>query len=140
MSPVTYLIDTSAAARVLTDKTLREQWSEHLAEGVVGLCEITELEMLFSARSLADRLTKEELLAELFNWTPVPDRVYQRARTVQRLLTESGEHRSAGAVDLLLAATAELTGLTVLHYDADFDTIARATGQPTKWVALPGAL
>jgi predicted nucleic acid-binding protein len=140
MSPVTHLIDTSAAARILTNKTVRERWSEHLAEGVVALCEITELEMLFSAQSLADRLAKEELLAEVFNWTPVPADVYRRARTVQRMLTERGEHRSAGPVDLLIAATAELSGLTVLHYDADFETVARATNQPTMWVGPPGTL
>ncbi|MEV8309091.1 PIN domain nuclease [Streptomyces flavidovirens] len=140
MSPVTHLIDTSAAARILTNKQVRENWAEHLAEGVIGLCEITELEMLFSSQSLADRLAKEELLAELFIWTHVPDDVYRRARAVQRMLTERGEHRSAGPVDLLVAATAELTGLTVLHYDADFETLAMATGQPTRWVAPAGTL
>lgn len=140
MSPVTHLIDTSAAARILTNKAVRERWSGHLAEGVIGLCEITELEMLFSAQSLADRLSKEELLATLFNWTPVPDDVLRRARTVQRMLTERGEHRSAGPVDLLVAATAELAGLAVLHYDADFETVARVTGQPTVWVAPPESL
>lgn len=140
MSPVTHLIDTSAAARILTIASVREQWSEHLAEGVIALCDITELEMMFSARSLADRLAKEELFAELFNWTPVPDGVYRRARSVQRRLTETGAHRSAGAVDLLVSATAELSGLTVLHYDADFETVAALTGQPTRWVAPPGTL
>ncbi|WP_406402243.1 PIN domain nuclease [Streptomyces sp. NBC_00879] len=140
MSPVTHLIDTSAAARILTNKSARERWSEHLAEGVIGLCDITEMEILFSAQSLADRLAKEELLAELFNWTPVPDDVYRRALAVQRMLTERGEHRSAGPVDLLVAATAELSGLTVLHYDADFETVARATKQPTMWAAPPGTI
>ncbi|GLX18431.1 PIN domain nuclease [Streptomyces lavendulae] len=138
MSPVPYLTDTSAVVRVLTDEDVRKAWRDHLAEGVVGICEVTELEILFSARSLADRLEKEALLGELFNWTPVPESVYVRARAVQRLLTGRGEHRSAGPVDLLVAATAELTGLTLLHCDKDFDAIARATGQPTRWVARPG--
>ncbi|MGI5398803.1 PIN domain nuclease [Streptomyces sp. CA-135486] len=140
MSPLTHLIDTSAAARILTNKAVRERWSEHLAEGVIGLCDITEMEMLYSAQSLGDRIAKEELLAELFNWVPVPDDVYRRARTVQRMMMQRGEHRSAGPVDLLVAATAELSGLTVLHYDADFETVARATNQPTMWVARPAAL
>jgi predicted nucleic acid-binding protein len=38
------------------------------------------------------------------------------------------------------AATAELRGLTVLHYDKDFETIASVTGQPTQWLAPPGSL
>lgn len=138
MSPVTHLVDTSAVVRILTNENVRKEWLEHLAMGVIGICEITELEILFSARSLADRLEKEALLGELFNWIPMPDNVYLRARSVQRLLTDRGEHRSAGPVDLLVAATAELTGVTLLHYDKDFDTIARATAQPTKWVAPPG--
>lgn len=70
----------------------------------------------------------------------MPDGIYRRARAVQRRLTESGEHRSAGAVDLLVAATAELSGLTVLHHDADFETVAKVTGQPTRWVWRAGAL
>ena len=140
MSPVEYLIDTSAAARIMTNKRLREQWSHHLAEGVVGICDLTELEMHFSARSLMDRLENEELFASLFNWVPIPDGVHQRARAVQRKLTEFGQHRSAGAVDLLVAATAELAGLTLLHYDADFETVAKTTGQPTRWVAPTGTL
>jgi hypothetical protein len=43
-------------------------------------------------------------------------------------------------VDLLIAATAELNRLVVLHYDRDFDTVARATGQPAAWVANPGSV
>jgi predicted nucleic acid-binding protein len=34
--------------------------------------------------------------------------------------------------DLLIAATAELIGLTVLHCDKDFDLIATLTGQPLE--------
>ncbi|RKT04799.1 hypothetical protein BX286_2770 [Streptomyces sp. 3211.6] len=139
MSPVTHLIDTSAVARILTDPAVRKPLSRHLVEGVIGICEVTELEILYSARSLADRLDKEDLLTELFNWVPVPDGVYQRARAVQRMLTDRGEHRSAGPVDLMVAATAELAGLTLLHHDKDFETIARVTGQPVVWVGRPAA-
>jgi predicted nucleic acid-binding protein len=41
--------------------------------------------------------------------------------------------------DLLIAATAEKAGLTVLHYDRDYDRIAEVTGQPTEWVVEAGA-
>ncbi|MFJ5935840.1 PIN domain nuclease [Streptomyces sp. NPDC093071] len=138
MSPVTYLVDTSAAVRILARRQVQEEWVKYLTEGTVGLCDLTELEILYSARSANDRIAKEDLLAQLFNWTPVPDGVYTRARRVQQMLTNQGEHRSAGPVDLLVAATAELTGLTLLHYDKDFETVARVTGQPTQWVAPPG--
>ena len=37
--------------------------------------------------------------------------------------------------DLIVAATAELAGLTVLHRDEDFELIADITGQPTERLA-----
>ena len=39
-----------------------------------------------------------------------------------------------GIDDLIIAAAAEQAGLTVLHYDDDFDLIAEVTGQPMEWV------
>ena len=68
-------------------------------------------------------------LRDLFCYTPVDDRSYARALEVQRLLTEHGLHRSAGAVDLLVAATAEVQALTVLHDDNEFDSISSVTGR-----------
>lgn len=43
-------------------------------------------------------------------------------------------------MDLLVAATAELQGLTLLRYDHDFEAIASVTGQQTQWLAAPGTL
>ena len=37
-----------------------------------------------------------------------------------------------------VAAVAECNGLTLLHYDSDFDTIAEVTGQDTRWVVPRG--
>jgi predicted nucleic acid-binding protein len=52
---------------------------------------------------------------------------------VQGELTTKGQLRSAGPVDLVVAATAELHSLTLLHHDRDFGVIARVTGQPLRW-------
>lgn len=71
---------------------------------------------------------------------PMPDRIYERAAEIQAALTERGAHRSAGAVDLLIAATAEDQGLTLLHYDRDLDQIGAVTGQPLRWLAPPGSI
>ncbi len=68
----------------------------------------------------------------------MPDGVHRRARVVQRELTAKGEHRNARAVDLLVAAAAEEAGLTLLHHDRDFETIARTTGQPARMIDLKG--
>lgn len=133
MSPALYLIDTSGLFRILQDK-LRRAWADQLAAGVIAVCPVIELEFLYSARSLADRLAKKRLLREAFGWVPMSDRAYERAEAVQQMLTESGKHRSAGPVDLLIAATAEQGRLTVLCDDHDYEVVASVTGQPVKLV------
>ena len=133
MSPALYLIDTSDLFRILQDK-LRRAWSDQLAAGVIATCPVVELEFLYSARSLADRLEKSRLLRDLFGWVPMSERAWERSEEIQQRLTEAGTLGSAGAVDLIIAATAERARLTVLCDDRDFQTIARVTGQPVKLV------
>jgi predicted nucleic acid-binding protein len=133
MTPALYLIDTSGLFRILQDK-LRQSWSDQLTAGVIAVCPVVELEFLFSARSLADRLEKQRLLHDLFGWVPMADRCFDRATEVQQHLTETGTHRSAGPVDLLVAATAERERLIVLCDDIDFRAFAAVTGQPVKFV------
>jgi predicted nucleic acid-binding protein len=128
-----YLIDTSALFRIF-QKPHRELWAEQLTAGLIAVCPVVELEFLYSARSLADRLEKQELLRSAFTWVPVPERAFARAQEMQQALTESGQHRSAGAVDLLVAATAEREDLIVLHDDRDYEAVSRVTGLPVKRV------
>ena len=100
MSPALYLIDTSGLFRILQDK-LRQAWSEQLTAGVIAICPIVELEFLYSARSLADRLEKRRLLRELFGWVTMSDQAYDRASEIQQRLTETGKHRSADPLTCL---------------------------------------
>jgi predicted nucleic acid-binding protein len=113
---------------------LRQAWTDQLTAGVIAVCPVVELEFLCSARSLADRLAKRRLLREVFGWVPMNERVYERAEAVQQMLTETGKHRSARPVDLLIAATAERERLTVLCDDHDYKVVASVTGQPVKLV------
>jgi predicted nucleic acid-binding protein len=133
VTPALYLIDTSGMFRILQAE-LRKAWSDQLAAGVIAICPIVELEFLYSARSLADRLEKQRLIHDLFGLVAMHEGAYERAGEVQQLLTETGAHRSAGPVDLLIAATAERERLTVLCDDHDFETVAAVTGQPVKLV------
>ena len=133
MSVGLYLIDTSGMFRILQGE-LRKAWYDQLAAGVIAVCPIVELEFLYSARSLADRLEKQRLMHDLFGWVSMHKGAYERAGEVQQLLTETGAHRSAGPVDLLIAATAERERLTVLCDDRDYQTVAAVTGQPVKLV------
>ncbi len=133
MSPALYLIDTSGLFRILQGD-LRKAWSDHIAAGVIAICPVVELEFLYSARSLADRLEKQQLLHTLFGWVSMHEGAYDRANEIQQLLTETGMHRSAGPIDLLIAATAERQRLIVLCDDRDYQTVATVTGQPVKLV------
>ena len=51
---------------------------------------------------------------------------------MQLSLAGKGKHRAPSIPDLIIAATAELVGLTVLHMDKDFDLIADLTGQAVE--------
>ncbi|WP_406492739.1 PIN domain nuclease [Streptomyces sp. NBC_01604] len=135
MTVADYLIDTSALARVLLRQTTTE-WDDRIGAGLVAICDITELEVLYSARSAADRARLKAALDAHYVWYPMPDGIYRRSRIVQEQLTAKGEHRSAGPVDLLVAAAAEEAGFTLLHFDRDFETIARTTGQPVRMIDL----
>ena len=73
-------------------------------------------------------------------WMDVSAVAMQRALDVHRLLAARSQHRHFRLPDLIIAATAEQHGATVLHYDADYDRIAAVTGQPVEWVATKGSL
>ncbi|MGI8677053.1 MAG: PIN domain nuclease [Nocardioidaceae bacterium] len=139
MNPAHWLVDKSVLARLAMPEVSSMLW-EAIVAGTVGVSIITELEMGFSARSAADYLrTRRELVDQLLP-IALPVHAEARARHVQAALVDRGQHRAVGVADLLIAATAELEGLTVLHYDADFETIADVTRQPVEWVVPRGSL
>ncbi|MDN5931341.1 MAG: PIN domain-containing protein, partial [Pseudonocardia sp.] len=84
----------------------------------------------------------EELWAVLDSqrWIDVDVRTMSRAMDVHRKLAGQSQHRHFALPDLIIAATAELNGATVLHYDHDYDRIAEITGQPVEWVVPRGSL
>lgn len=63
---------------------------------------------------------------------PTHDEDWHRALAVQTALWRSGRIRAVGFPGLLIASVAEREGVTILHYDGDFDLIAQVTGQPTQ--------
>ena len=139
MSPALYLIDTSGLFRILQEQH-RQAWADQLTSGVIATCPIVELEFLYSARSRADRAEKRRALQAVFGWVPMSDDAYERADEVQQALTERGQHRSAGPVDLLVAATAERERLILLCDDKDFEVVASVTGQPVRRIGDPPRL
>lgn len=133
MTAAQFLIDTSALARFLRSDAEQYGWDQAAAAGLIATCPVTELEFFFSARSAADRAQLIEDIRTVFGWVPVDDRAYDRAWQVQDMLTRRRQHRSAGPVDLVVAATAELQELVLLHRDRDFECIGAVTGQALQW-------
>lgn len=127
-----WLVDKSALVR-LGRSGQADEWARRIERGLVRIATVTRLEVGFSARSaseLARGLERPPLSAMPVEYlTPA---IEDRAVAVQRLLAEQGHHRAVAVPDLLVAATAELTGLTVLHIDKDFDLVAAVTGQPVE--------
>ncbi|MFF7991224.1 PIN domain nuclease [Kitasatospora xanthocidica] len=131
-----FLIDKSAFARH-TKPTVRVLIDRLFSEGRLAICGAVELEIMHSARSNADADRIREGL-QGFGWLSTPDEVWDRAIEVRAMLTAEGNWRALSVADLVIAATAERHGATVLHYDGDYDMIAAVTGQPTEWVVPPG--
>jgi len=131
-----WLIDKSALTRLHLSAE-PDQWATRIERGLVHICTATRLEIGYSTRSLKDfrRIFSEPPLTSmpLQHLTP---RIEDRAVAVQEQLAERGQHRAPAIPDLLIAATAELAQLTVLHLDKDFELIATITGQPTERLAL----
>lgn len=126
-----WLIDKSALVRLPTHPD-QPIWSQRVDQGLLHVCAVTLLEVGYSARNGSDhaRLLGTTPLSRMIVEWDMPASMTRRAYEVQGLLAAGGQHRAPRVADLLLAATAEALGLTVLHCDKDFELIADVTGQP----------
>jgi hypothetical protein len=131
----TYLADKSALARFPVAAVAR-RLRPLMEEGLVATCAIVDLEVLYSSRNLADY---EEILEERrsLDDAPITPEVMSRAIELQHALAGRGQHRLP-IPDLVISAAAQVAGLVVLHYDADFERIAAAGGAPHEWVVPQG--
>lgn len=135
----TYLADKSALTRRETRPEVRQVIEPLLLSGAIATCGIVDLELLYSASSPAVYATLATSLRALPR-VPVTEAIIDRALEVQARLAKRSQHRAVPLPDLIVAACAESAGLTVLHYDGDYDRIAGITGQPTQWVLPRGSV
>jgi predicted nucleic acid-binding protein len=134
----TFLADKSALARAHLP-LVAARLEPLFVAGEIATCGVVDLELLFSARSTKDYLA---ILADRSSLphVEVGESGMERAIVVQTALARKGHHRAVTIPDLLIAAAAEAAGLTVLHYDADFEFVAEVTGQPVEWVVPAGSV
>ncbi|MGQ4714889.1 PIN domain-containing protein [Streptomyces anulatus] len=120
-----YLLDTSGLVRLLSDTALQSAWSDAIEAGTVASCYPQRAEFLYGARNARENDEIVEMFTDLYPDVSVPKGAGRWITSVQHRMARAGQHRSASAVDLIIAATAAHHGLTVLHDDLDYRTVAR---------------
>jgi predicted nucleic acid-binding protein len=131
------LADTSVWAR--SHRPGLEWFATAVEDGRVAVCDQVAMELLWSARDIDDfRSTEAALLA--CPWFEIEPADWREARRVFGELADRGplHHRQVKIPDLVIAAVAARNGLTLVHYDSDYDIVASVTGQPTRWAAPRG--
>ncbi|MFC0548404.1 PIN domain-containing protein [Kutzneria chonburiensis] len=120
---IRYLVDSSALWQIFRNRDVAEEWRSAARERALHVCEATRTEFLCSAKGPVHRDEMAEQLDALCDLAPVPKAAWRWVETAQYKLTQRGQHRSAGPIDLLLCATAVHHDMTVLHVDNDFAAV-----------------
>ena len=138
-SVASYFIDTSASARIHLSP-VAAMLEQLIEAGRVATCAALDFEDLFSARNPAHYFQTRTIRRDGYEYLTTDEQDWRRALEVQAELATHGRWREVGMADLLIAAVAERHALTLLHYDADFETIAEVTGQDARWVVPRGSI
>ncbi|WP_211239854.1 PIN domain nuclease [Jiangella gansuensis] len=133
------MIDTSAAAR-MRHEAVADQVVPLISAGLVATCAPLDFEALFSPRDPRDYERQRNDRRAAYEYLPTSDEDWQRVFEVHAALAKVSRWRDVGMPDLLVAAIAERHGATLLHYDADFDTIRNVTRQDARWVVPRGSV
>jgi len=127
MAVTSWLIDKSALNRI---NAASDEWLSRIQRSLVRISTVTLLEIGFSTCNGADhRVALGDPPVSSMTVEHITPAIEARAVEIQMLLADRGQHRAPSIPDLLIAATAELARLTVLHVDKDFDLIAAITDQ-----------
>lgn len=133
------LADTSAWTNRHKDPAVEADFDARLLAGEIATCPQVAMELLWTARSLTEFEELREDLAVLPQ-VPIDPGTWDRAIDIWYELVRISRHREAKIPDLLVAAAAEIAGIPVCHYDADFEAIAQVTGQSERAIAPLGSL
>lgn len=103
------------------------------------VCDLVVLEL---TRLAPNENRAEEVAGRLaaFEAVPMPAELWGHARHTQLALARDGDHRRVPPADLLLAAAAEEAGVTLIHYDRDYERISAVGGLRHQWLVPDGTL
>jgi predicted nucleic acid-binding protein len=114
-------------------------FNAQVTAGRVLVCDVVILELIrltpneARAREVASRL-------DAFESLPMPAALWSRTRHLQALLARNGDHRRVPPIDLLIGATAEAADVPLIHYDRDYERIAKISSLRHRWLLPDGAL
>lgn len=132
------LADKSAWARV---RDYQDAWLEALDADRIVVCAVSNLELLYSARTRADVERLDADLAHLRE-IPITRGTLAAARRAMLDLAAHGSdgHHRVPPQDAIIAACAAEHGCAVLHYDAHYDRLAEVVGFESIWSAPRGTI
>ena len=130
------LADASAWARV---SVYPDEWLASLGAGRIVTCVVTQLELLYSARTRDDVVELDADLGQLRELPITRGTLAAAKRAVVELADRGadGYHR-VPPPDAILAACAAEHGCAVLHYDAHYDRLAKVLAFESIWAAPRG--
>ena len=132
-----FLVDKSAHEVARRDHAARRQFETLAVTGLLATCAMVELEILFSARNVAEHSTLRRYLHEQCVWLETTDETLSEAIDIQAQMLAAGMGRKP-LPDLIIAAVGRAYDAVVLHHDRDFDDIAKVVeGVTSRWIARP---
>lgn len=118
---------------------LAEWFNAAVEAGLVLVCDLVILEL---TRLAPNERRAQEVAGRLaaFEAIPMSAGLWRRARETQLALARSGDHRRVPPADLLLATAAEEAGVTLIHYDRDYERIAAVSELRHQWLVPDGTM
>jgi predicted nucleic acid-binding protein len=122
-----YLVDTSALVRIIR-READPVWYELEDRGLMSVCEPVLAETLVTADA-KNYARLEESITHWYISATIPDGVWDMVGAIRHELVPHSAYQGPSVADLVIAATAIQLKLTVLHEDADYETMSRFVPQ-----------
>lgn len=118
---------------------LASWFNKQVTDGLVLVCDVVVLELI---RLTPNESRAQEVAGRLdaFEFVAMGAELWTRARELQSLLSASGDHRRVPPIDLLIGAAAERADVPLVHYDRDYERLARVSALQHHWLVPDGAL
>jgi predicted nucleic acid-binding protein len=134
-----FIVDKSAYAR--SDRPpLEPEWRRAVDAKQILTCQITRLEILYSARTREEFEAYEAELALLRDLAITQTVCASAIAALRDLAARSDGYHRVNIADALIAACAAENGVGVLHYDKHYERLAQVLSFESRWAADAGTL